>query len=116
MRTYLLFALIGVFSVAGTIAMVAGILFTIGGFAEEENGLTSWFGGFAGFILIGVAAVMYMAALLAYIAHLVSSAIDLDWTARQIATQARAPISSAPMQQAVLPETPRPPWYAQDGD
>jgi len=104
-RQTLLFALIGIFSTAGTIALGAGLLFTIGGFTEQDSNLTSWFGGFAGFILIGVAAIMYMAALLAYIAHLLASAIE-----RQ---PSRPAVQHVPISRPILSETPRPPWYAQ---
>ncbi len=105
MRQTLLFALIGIFSTAGTIALGAGLLFTVGGFTEQDSNLTSWFGGFAGFILIGVAAIMYIAALLAYIAHLLASAIE---------RQAPRPTTQhVPIPRQVLSEAPRPPWYAE---
>jgi hypothetical protein len=101
MRNIVLIALTAIFGLAGTFALLAGILFTIGGFIEQESNLTSWFGGFAGFMLIGVAAILYMTALLSYIANMVAAAVE-----RQTHS-VRQP--SPPF----LTPAPRSAWYAQ---
>lgn len=73
MRNLILGSLVTIFGAVGGITLLTGIFFTIAGFSERENAIESWFGVFVGLMLIGNAALLITAALLAYIAILVST-------------------------------------------
>jgi uncharacterized membrane protein HdeD (DUF308 family) len=73
MRSFVLTASMTLFGAFGTVALVVGMLVTIGGLAERDSAVTSWYGLFAGLLLLILAATMYASALLSYVASVLTN-------------------------------------------
>jgi uncharacterized membrane protein HdeD (DUF308 family) len=56
------------FTVIGTLLLMMGVVYTLYGFTSV-SGVESWYNGFAGFMMIGIAVLMYIFAVLCQIAR-----------------------------------------------
>ena len=103
MRTAILSAFIGVFGSLGCVVFGLGVLAVLAGLSEDDNAFASWYGAYTGIGLIATGALLFVVALLAYIANMVADAADT--------------ISRSDGEVPIVPvfdERSRTPWYAQD--
>jgi len=75
MRFGLLSLLMLVFALIGTVVFAIGLLALVGSY-NADAALTSWFGAYAGLVLIVSSAVCFIVAVLAYIANTLADAVQ----------------------------------------